>query len=175
MTEPVQLNIRRATIADAKALVDLAARIYYETFAAVNTPENMEAYMSTSFALRQFQSELEDSQAAFYVAEVENAFGGYAKLLATQPPACVTGPAPIELVRFYVDRQWQGTGVAAKLLERCLTDAKRQGFRTMYLGVWEHNDRAIAFYRKWDFTRVGDHIFQMGDDPQTDWWMMRPL
>jgi ribosomal protein S18 acetylase RimI-like enzyme len=62
-----------------------------------------------------------------------------------------------------------------KLLDRCLTDAKRQGYKTMYLGVWERNDRAIAFYRKWDFVRVGEHIFQMGDDPQVDWWMMRPL
>jgi ribosomal protein S18 acetylase RimI-like enzyme len=169
------MNIRQAGSADAEVLVELAARIYYDTFAAVNTPENMQAYISTSFTLPQFQAELNDPQAAFYLAEAGGQFAGYAKLLATHPPECVTGPAPIELVRFYIDRQWQGTGLATKLLERCLKDAGRQGFKTMYLGVWEHNHRAIAFYRKWNFERVGEHIFQMGDDPQTDWWMMRAL
>src|SRR5262245_35139986 len=169
------MNIRRADLADAEALVELATRIYYDTFAAVNTPENMQAYISSSFTLPQFQAELNDPQAAFYVAEADGEFAAYAKLLKTQPPDCVTGPEPIELVRFYVDRRRQGTGLAAKLLERCIKDAKLQGRKTMYLGVWEHNDRAIAFYRKWDFVRVGEHVFQMGDDPQTDWWMTRSL
>ena len=60
-------------------------------------------------------------------------------------------------------------------MEACLAEAKSAGFKTMYLGVWEKNLRAGAFYRKWNFVRVGEHTFQMGDDPQVDWWMMRPL
>src|SRR5262245_37450029 len=105
--------IRRAELADAAALAELAARIYYDTFAAVNTPENMQAYISSSFTLPQIQAELKDPDAEFYVAEAVGQLGGYAKLFVTQPPACVTGPAPIELVRFYVDRRWQGKGLAA--------------------------------------------------------------
>jgi ribosomal protein S18 acetylase RimI-like enzyme len=60
-------------------------------------------------------------------------------------------------------------------MNMCLAAAREAGFRTMYLGVWEKNHRAQAFYRKWDFVPVGEHIFQMGDDPQIDFWMMRPL
>ena len=150
MNQTNQLNIRRAELADAAPLVELASRIYYETFAAVNTPENMQAYISSAFTVKQLRAELNEPEAAFYIGEVDGTFAAYAKLLIGQPPECVTGPSPIELVRFYVDRRWQGTGVA-------------------------HNDRLIAFYRKWGFARVGEHIFQMGDDPQTDRWMMRPL
>ena len=168
-------DIRQARFEDARSLVELAARIYYETFAEFNTPENMQAYLSSSFTLAQFQSELRDPRAAFYLAQAEKEFAGYAKLQAGKPPECVTGANPIELVRLYVDRRWQGQGLARALLDRCLIDAKHQGYKTIYLGVWEHNERAIAFYRKWNFVRVGDHIFQMGDDPQTDWWMMRSL
>jgi len=175
MNQMNQLSIRRAELADAEPLVELASRIYYETFAAVNTPENMQAYVSSAFTVKQLRAELNEPEATFYIVEVDGTFAAYAKLLIGQPPKCVTGPSPIELVRFYVDRRWQGTGVAGRFLERCIFDAKRQGCKTMYLGVWEHNDRAIAFYRKWGFARVGEHIFQMGDDPQTDWWMMRPL
>src|SRR5262249_51836214 len=137
-------DIRQARFEDAASLVELAARIYYETFVEFNTPENMQAYLSSSFTLTQFQLELNDPCGAFYVAQGEKEFAGYAKLQAGKPPACVTGPDPIELVRLYVDRRWQGQGLAQELLKRCLNDAKRQGYKTIYLGVWEHNERAIA-------------------------------
>ena len=101
-------DIRQARFEDAESLVELAARIYYETFAEFNTPENMQAYLSSSFTLVQFQSELRDPRAAFYLAQAEKEFAGYAKLQAGKPPECVTGPNPIELVRLYVDRRWQG-------------------------------------------------------------------
>src|SRR5262245_14016459 len=176
MIEDQRLTIRRAVLEDAEALRELAAHIYYETFASVNTSENMNAYLTTAFGLSRVQSELIEPAATFYLAEMETQLAGYAKLMASfDPPACITGEAPVELVRFYIDRVWQGTGLAAALMKHCLQEAKRQGFSTMYLGVWEHNTRAQAFYRKWDFVRVGEHIFQMGDDPQTDWWMMRSI
>jgi GNAT superfamily N-acetyltransferase len=175
MRQDERLTIRRAALEDAEALRELAARIYHETFESVNTPENMQAYISTAFALSQLQSELIEPAATFFLAEVDMKPVGYAKLMASDAPACVQGDAPVELVRFYIDRSWQGTGLAGALMEHCLREAKRQGFATMYLGVWEHNTRAQAFYRKWDFVRVGEHIFQMGDDPQVDWWMVRSI
>jgi ribosomal protein S18 acetylase RimI-like enzyme len=161
--------------ADAEALMEFAARIYYETFAAVNTPENMQAYLATAFTLPQLQSELGDPQASFIIVEADTKLVGYAKLLADRPPDCVTGEDPIELVRFYIDQSWHGSGLASALMELCLSEARQRGFRTMYLGVWEKNLRAQAFYRKWNFSRVGEHTFYMGDDPQIDWWMTRAI
>jgi ribosomal protein S18 acetylase RimI-like enzyme len=174
----VRLNdvvFRHAIAEDAEALAEFAARIYYETFAAVNTPENMQAYLATAFTLPQLQSELSDRQASFLLCEAAGKLVGYAKLLADEPPDCVTGEDPIELVRFYIDQSWHGSGLAATLMELCLSEAKQRGFRTMYLGVWEKNLRAQAFYRKWNFSRAGEHVFYMGDDPQIDWWMTRAI
>jgi GNAT superfamily N-acetyltransferase len=155
--------------------VELAARIYYETFAAVNTPENMKAYIDSAFTPSQFASEMADPRAVFLIAESDGRLCAYAKLLVDRPPKCVTGEAPVELVRFYLDLSWHGSGLASTLMEACLAEARQRGFKTMYLGVWEKNFRAQRFYRKWDFVRVGEHIFQMGDDPQVDWWMMRAV
>jgi len=167
--------IRRADSDDAETLLKFAARTYYETFSPVNTPENMQAYMANAFTLPQFKLELRDPRAAFLLAEIDGQLSGYAKLLAEKAPECVTGGAPIELVRFYIDQAWQGSGLASALMVACLSEAKNGGFKTIYLGVWEKNLRAQAFYHKWNFVRVGEHTFQMGDDPQVDWWMMRPL
>jgi ribosomal protein S18 acetylase RimI-like enzyme len=149
--------------------------MYYETFSPMNTPENMQAYMASAFTLPQFKAELSDARAVFLLAEIDGHLCGYAKLQAHEAPKCVAGDAPIELVRFYIDQSWQGRGLASALMEACLAEAKCGGFKTIYLGVWEKNLRAQAFYRKYNFVRAGEHTFQMGDDPQVDWWMMRPL
>src|SRR6185436_12207150 len=149
---------RRAQPADAERLAEFAARSYYETFWSTNTPQNMHAYLCSAFTPPQLEAELCDSRAKFFLAETDGCLVGYAKLFSGDVPECVGGAAPIELVRFYVDSGWHGSGLAAALMEECLAEAKRDGFGTMYLGVWEHNLRAQAFYRKWNFERVGQHI-----------------
>jgi ribosomal protein S18 acetylase RimI-like enzyme len=87
----------------------------------------------------------------------------------------VTGGNPIELVRLYVSRESLGSGVGAALMQACISESNRQGYRTLWLGVWEHNHRAQAFYRKWNFHEVGTHVFQLGEDPQTDILMQRSI
>jgi len=169
------ISIRMATAADAEMLTELAWRTFHDAFASMNTRETIEAYMSQAFNMRQLSSELADPCATFLIAEIEGTPVGYVKLLAGDAPDCVKGDAPVEIVRFYVDRQFHGGGVARTLMQACLHHAKRSGHQTIFLGVWEHNSRAIAFYRKWEFEIVGSHVFQMGDEAQNDFWMERRL
>ncbi len=61
------------------------------------------------------------------------------------------------------------------LMQATLEAAVAAGARTLWLGVWEHNPRAIAFYRKFAFVEAGTHDFLLGRDRQTDLIMMRPL
>ncbi len=100
---------------------------------------------------------------------------GYAMLRSGNALSDVTGNKPIELVRLYVSRESLGSGVGAALMEACIAEAKRRGYKTLWLGVWEHNRRALAFYRKWNFHEVGTHVFQLGNDPQTDILMQRSI
>ncbi|MGH9801908.1 MAG: GNAT family N-acetyltransferase [Blastocatellia bacterium] len=168
-------QIRPATVTDAEMLTELAARTFYDAFNEMNTPENMMAYMSKALSVEQLTIELSDPRAKFLIAEADGAMVGYAKLLADEVPACVTGPNPIELVRLYVDNKYLGSGVGNDLMQTSLDEARSLGHRSIYLGVWEHNHRAQSFYFRWNFRVVGSHIFQMGDDPQMDWLMEREL
>jgi ribosomal protein S18 acetylase RimI-like enzyme len=168
-------QIRAATVADAEMLTDLAARTFYDAFADMNTPQNMQAYMSKAFTVPQLTAELSDPQAKFLIAEVDGVAAGYAKLSPGNVPASVTGSNPIELVRLYVDRKFLGSGIGNDLMQACLDEARNLGHRSIYLGVWEHNHRAQSFYFRWNFRVVGSQIFQMGDDPQMDWLMERGL
>jgi ribosomal protein S18 acetylase RimI-like enzyme len=94
-------------------------------------------------------------------------------LHAGDPLEGVSREKPVELVRLYVSGEWHGRGLGAALMQACIDEARRQDYRTLWLGVWEQNGRAQAFYRKWNFHEVGGHIFQLGADPQNDILMER--
>ena len=167
------LLIRRGEASDAELLSELGARTFSETFAADNTPENMSAYLASAFTPAQQASELSDSRSSFLIAEVDGVAVGYALLRTGKVPEGITGDLPIELVRLYVSKESLGSGVGAALMQACIDDARQAGHQTIWLGVWENNTRAQAFYRKWNFQDVGTHVFQLGDDPQTDILMQR--
>lgn len=168
-------NVRRASIEDAQLLADLGARTFDETFSSENSPEDMAAYLADSFSVGRLTEELTDPLSVFFVAEVAGSAAGYAKLHSGKASASIEGQRPVELVRLYVLQEWLGRGVGQALMRRCIEEARALGFQTIWLGVWERNHRAQAFYRKWDFYEVGEHVFQLGSDPQRDVVMQRAI
>jgi ribosomal protein S18 acetylase RimI-like enzyme len=175
MNQNRDLTIRRANPEDASLLAELGARTFSETFAADNTPEDMAAYLAANFSLAQQTAELNNPASTFLIAEASGLAAGYAQLHVGEPVEGVAGAKPIELVRLYVSREWLGRGVGEALMRACVDEARRAGHGTIWLGVWEQNGRAQAFYRKWDFRAVGEHVFQLGSDSQTDIVMERAV
>jgi len=172
--------IRSATADDAAALSRLGSLTFRETFDEHNTPDDMARYLAESFTPELQRAEIEDPEATMLLAEHVAESGaidliGYAHLVSGPVPAAVRGPAPMELRRLYVARAWHGRRVAQALMDAVIGAALRRGARTLWLGVWEHNPRAAAFYRKYGFTRVGEHAFVLGSDEQIDWLFARPL
>ena len=171
----MNVTIRRGESADAAALAELAARTFRETFAADNRPEDMAAHLAESYGLSQQGAELVDRGITTFLVEAEGQLAGYAQLRTGPVPQCVTGAAPLELWRFYIAQPWHGQGLAQALMERVMTEALERAASTLWLGVWERNERARAFYRKCGFTDVGSHVFMVGSDPQTDRILAKPL
>jgi ribosomal protein S18 acetylase RimI-like enzyme len=168
-------TIRRGTPADAGALSRFAERTFRDAFAADNRPQNLEQYVSRAYGRAQQTLELSDPRIVTLLLEDAGALAGYAQLRGGEPPTCVSGPAPLELWRFYVDRPWQGTGAAQALMAAADEAAVALGAGTLWLGVWERNERAKAFYRKSGFVDVGTQPFILGSESQTDRVMARGL
>ena len=170
-----ELFIRIASRDDAEILVELGIRTFRDAFGPDNDPQDMEAYLASAFTPRQIASELADPAVTFLLAYAAEKLIGYAKLKVGKVPECVHGFKAVELVRLYVEKDVIGQGYGAALMAACIEEARRSGYETMWLGVWEHNELALDFYRKWEFSRVGAKEFVVGKDVQKDHIMERPL
>jgi ribosomal protein S18 acetylase RimI-like enzyme len=167
------IALRRATPADAAQLASFAATAFTDTFAAQNTPEDMAVYVAEAFGESVQRAELTDPQCTVFLAERDGEIVGYAMLREGAAPSCVTDPSSIEIARLYAGQRWIGAGIGALLMQRCLVEAASRARRTIWLGVWERNVRAIAFYQRWHFAIVGSQAFQLGRDRQNDRVMAR--
>jgi diamine N-acetyltransferase len=167
--------IRIATPADAAVVADLARRTFHDTFAHNNDASDMALHLGQAYGVEIQTRELLDRDITTLLVEEDGAAIAYAQVRGGHVPDSVTGPDPIELWRFYVSHEWHGRGVARPLMDRVKAEARARGARTLWLGVWEKNDRARGFYAKCGFTSAGEHIFLFGTDPQTDLVMVAPL
>jgi len=168
------MRIRRATAADAEALAEIGARTFFETFAADNTAEDMRLFLESTWRPDLQRDEIQDPGLDTLLAcDDTGAIAGFAQLRVAHPPAGISVHAPVELKRFYVDKAWHGQGLARTLMKASEHAARARGGRELWLGVWERNERAQAFYRKCGFRKVGTKVFVVGTDPQTDNVMLR--
>ena len=170
-------EVRAATPDDALAVSTLAEATFREAFAAQNTAEDMEAYVAGAFSADKLREEIQDPRAIVPVAELSAGEGlaGYAHLVVGAGVDCMASSRPIELKRLYVAPRWHGRGVAQALMDAAIDSARDRGAEALWLAVWEHNPRAVAFYGKYGFTRIGEHEFLLGSDKQTDWVLARPV
>lgn len=168
-------HLRRAGTDDAGALAALAERTFRDTFTATNTAENMALHCASAYGEALQRAELQDPRMTTLVCERAGELIGYAQLHWGPAPPCVAGARPAEIQRLYVAAAWHGKGIAQELMAESLRLAEAGGADQVWLGVWEHNPRAVAFYRKFGFAEVGDHVFPVGNDPQRDLVMARPI
>ena len=167
-------TIRRAVPEDAEPLAGLAARTFRVTFEAYTSPEDMAAHLAGSYSPSLQLAEITSPEITTLLA-VCDGLAAFAQLRSGPPPPCVTAARPVEVWRFYVDQPWHGRGIAQRLMQAAIDEAASMGATAVWLGVWENNARAIAFYGKLGFVDVGSHEFLVGNDPQTDRVMVRSL
>lgn len=167
-----EIHIRRATTDDALLLSRLGARLFEDTFGAMNDPEDLRTYLSAAFSPETQREVLGDSEVVVFIAEdAGRAAIGYATMKRGSRGAGVTGKNPVEVQRIYSDHAWHGRGVGALLMNACIEEARACHADELWLGVWEKNPRAIAFYQKTGFRVVGRQTFQLGRDLQHDFVM----
>ena len=171
---PPSTTIRRTRPDDAGPLSVLAERTFREAFFELNTPEDMALHCAKSYGAAIQAAEIADPDMVTLVFERDGALLGYAQLRWGPAASGVEAESPGEILRLYVARECHGRGVAIDLMNASIDEMRRRETDVIWLGVWERNPRAIAFYRKFGFVDVGEHVFLLGSDPQRDIVMARP-
>jgi len=166
----LSFTIRIATTADAASIKYIGSTVFTATFGHSLSKVDLDAYLGDAYSLQSVLDDIVNSRKTVCVAyDAQDRVLGFALLTEGTVEGCVRGmPAPIELQRLYVDTTAHGKGVGGALLRHVEGLARRKGFRTLWLGVWEHNHRAQAVYKKLGYGKVGVHDFVMGNERQTD-------
>ncbi len=169
------IHLKKCTLDDSETLRSIGRETYSDTFASMNTQENMDAYLNSAFSSEQIQSDLEKDSSAFYFLHYAGELAGYIKLNLPPTQSDINEPGTLEVERIYVTKKHQGLGLGKRLLATAELIATGMGCGAAWLGVWEKNGNAIGFYRRMGYTEVGRHSFRMGEEVQSDLIMKKNL
>ena len=169
------MRITSLTINDVSILRGIARDTFIETFSEANKAEDMDRYLSERFSEDQLAQELSNPESFFYVAEVNGHVVGYLKLNTAHAQTEPQAADALEIERIYVLGSYHGGGVGQALYHHAMSVAQDRKASYVWLGVWEHNHRALRFYEKNGFIAFGTHIFQLGNDQQTDILMKKSV
>lgn len=162
------IEISRVRPDDIAQLQIIGRQTFYETFSESNTEENMKNYLEEGFSEEKLLKELNDPNAEFYFATLENEVIGYLKLNFGASQTELKDEKSLEIERIYVLKEYHGKSVGQILYNKAMEIAHEKKVNYVWLGVWEENPRAISFYKKNGFVEFDKHIFKLGDDEQTD-------
>jgi len=169
------MQIRDALRSDLTAVRRVAVESYVDKFAEFNTPENMEAFLTTTYSESAFENEFDEPGSKLLVACEDDLIVGFVRLRTSREVEEKLGASTLELQRLYIATGWQGRSIGHTLMEEALRYAQKIQVDWMWLGVWEKNFGAQRFYARYGFERFGEHTFWMGDDPQVDWLLKKKL
>ncbi|GKV68383.1 spermidine/spermine N(1)-acetyltransferase [Sporosarcina sp. NCCP-2716] len=162
------VNIKKCTHKDILELQEISTETFNETFKDLNTAENMYAYLERAFNIPQLKIELDNSFSGFYFVYFNNKIAGYLKVNINDAQSEKMGDESFEVERIYIKNKFQKHGLGKYLLNKAFEIAKEGDKKKIWLGVWEKNENAIAFYKKMGFVQTGSHSFYMGDEEQID-------
>ncbi|WP_242499874.1 GNAT family N-acetyltransferase [Bifidobacterium pseudolongum] len=160
--------IEMAQSTDVNTIRDLSIATFAETFASLNTEEDMEQYNERHFSTDELQREIDNPDSTFMVAKVDGVPAGYMKVNVGDAQTEEMLGNRMEVQRLYILRQYKRNGLGARFMHTAFDMARAQGKSVIWLGVWEHNDAAIAFYKRMGFVQFGSHDFVLGEDRQAD-------
>lgn len=168
-------TLRVAISTDAPAVSSLISRVWTKHFAYSVSSSDLDHFISTALSPSQIQIDIENPSMRWIVATNLTEIIGVVQLVTGTTEPCLNQPNGIELRRLYVDDSCHGTGLAGLLVSSAEEAAKKEGYRSMWLGAWEDNARGIRFYQKMGFEAVGEHTFTVGDSLRRDHVMEKSI
>ena len=176
-TPPPRVEVRDCTVADAETLAIIGAATVLETFAGILPGQALLAHCRKNHRPEAYVGFFRQPATRAWLAEADPGAApvGYALLTGPDFPAEVIRPGDRELRRIYLLSRFHSTGVGRTMMARAIRAARDQGAGRLLLGVYPHNHRAIAFYRRVGFEQIGTRLFRIGEESYHDPVFALPL
>lgn len=169
------VTLKWVALTEAEQLLALRQQTFFDAFAAQNDPAHMQAYAEKAFTIENTIAELSNPESEIYFALVDNEVAGHIKLNFNDAQTEPQGSEALELERIYVLEKFQGQKIGKYLMDYAINKAIETNKKYIWLGVWEHNQKALAFYHSKGFVVFGSHPFKLGTDNQNDLLMKKLL
>ncbi|MEO0572020.1 MAG: GNAT family N-acetyltransferase [Bacteroidota bacterium] len=171
----MEITFRKCGVKDIDELQELSTTTFAKAFEHQNNSKDFKAYVTKAFSEVQLLAELKNPHTSFYFADRQGKSVGYFKTNVFEAQSELQEPVGMELERIYVRSINQGKGIGLKILSFVESLAQKDGKSYLWLGVWEHNRKAIRFYERHGYIKFNTHPFFIGNDKQTDWLLKKEL
>ncbi|MDP4098694.1 GNAT family N-acetyltransferase [Paenibacillus sp. P96] len=169
------ITIKKCGHEDLQTLQEISIETFNDTFQDQNSPENMKAYLERAFSSKQLEADLTHRASEFFFIYYNEELAGYLKVNMNDAQSENMGDESLEVERVYIRNKFQKHGLGKYLLNKATEIALERNKKKIWLGVWEKNENALAFYKKMGFVQTGAHSFYMGDEEQIDFIMTKTL
>jgi diamine N-acetyltransferase len=156
------ITVLRCGPEHASRLAEIAERTFKETYVDQVPADDMDAYLRSEFSLGQVRRDLQRHGTMYFLAELQGQPVGYLRVNLPGVQTDLDETDAVEIESIYVRADHQGTGIGRRLMEKAIAVARQADLQAVWLGVWEKNPNAIAFYERWGFRRFGTHAFRLG-------------
>ena len=169
------MEITPCTLSDLTDLCQISVQTFTESFKQLNNPADFDEYISRAYTPQRMTAELQNLGSNFFFLKIENQILGYLKINVAPAQSEINDPESLEIERIYLLKTAQNKQLGHKMLQYAIEIATQKQKKYIWLGVWEKNEKAIRFYEKKGFRIFDKHIFEIGNDPQTDFLMRLEL
>lgn len=168
-------TIKPITTSDVEKLQKVSRETFKATFDPYTAPNDMVCFLEEDYETVKLVKEIENPNSRFYFLMVQNEIAGYLKINVGDAQTEHLRENALEVERIYLRSSFQHRGLGNVLLDFAEKTAREEGKDYMWLGVYEKNVPAQHFYKRHGFSKVSQHTFQVGSDPQTDWLLVKKL
>lgn len=170
-----KIKIKRARLSDVSLIAELSKKTFAQTFSKYNSEEDMEKFFAENYNLEKLSDEMNNKDSSFFIAYSDDEAAAYMKINVRGAQTEEQGDDCLEIQRLYVLESFKGQKIGGTLMKIAEDEARAQKLSAIWLGVWEHNEKAKGFYAHCGFERFGEHVFVLGDDKQTDFLLRKSL
>jgi len=154
------ITIKKAKKANTEVLALLGTITYTESHSQfIDDKNDLIKYNETAFSVSKTKQDINDSNNIFYIIYKDDLPVGYSKLVLNTMHKNVVSQNNCLLERVYILNDFIPLKIGQQFLTFLEDKAKELQLDTMWLSVYTKNSRAIRFYEKNEYQKIGTSIF----------------